>query len=109
LVGIIIAATPDLNTIAIGLVASTKVKALALVRPGEAVNPLIVTPLLVRVICRAGPNLQLRAINKPSLWYVQAFGAEHFNDASAESPFLRSRASAWLDGNYGGVGIGGSG
>jgi len=69
----------------------------------------LVAPLLVRVIRRAGPNLQLRPINKPSLWYVQAFGAEHFNDASAESPFLRSRAGARLDGNYGRIVIGGSG
>ena len=68
-----------------------------------------IASLLVRVIRRTRPNLQLRPINKPALWHTQPFSAEHFNDASAKGPLLRSRLSAWVDGDDDGVGIGGSG
>jgi len=68
-----------------------------------------VTPLLVCVICRTGPNLQLRPVNEPALRHIQALVAEDFDDPSAKGPLLRSRPSAWLDGDDGGVGIGGSG
>jgi hypothetical protein len=53
--------------------------------------------------------LQLRPINVPAIRHIQALVAEHFNDPSAEGPLLRSRPSAWLDGDEGGVGIGGGG
>ena len=68
-----------------------------------------VAPLLVRVVCRTRPNLQLRPVNKPALRDIQALVAEHFDNPSAKGPLLRSRPGAWLNGNDGGVGIGGGG
>ena len=71
--------------------------------------PLVIIPLLVGIVRRAGPDLELRPVFVHTVLDIQTFVAEDANGATGESPLLGSGAGAGLDSDLCAVGVGGGG
>jgi hypothetical protein len=94
------------HPIAIGQAATHNIPTLVL---ASEVIPLVVTPLFIGIVGRAGPDLELRPVLVHTILDVQTLVAEDANGATGDSPLLRSSAGAGLDGDLGAVGVGGGG
>jgi len=94
LVRIAIAARPYLNLVAIRQISAGQIHAFSLVLPHESI--ISVGELLILVICRASPDLQLSPIHSIAVGNFQALVIENTHGTTRERPLLTYGVGASL-------------
>jgi len=106
LIGVPSLTSPHLNLVTGGETSSTEIETLGLARPLYVLRGRD-SEMLVRVVCRAGPNLHFHPIGGASICHIETHIAIHNDGLAVLRPQLRAGAVAWLDDDCSTVGIGG--